>query len=175
MSGWKCSKIIFVNKQTTGFQGRHVAKLRITYKREWDGFQSDALCDSGFTYTFYFCHEKFSSPLHYCVTSLFDGLEDKYHGCGVDNLYMSIKFCKDEFNHPNKIKLHRIIRKGGRFLSSTVLQDEVQHEVEQEKIQGTIIAAELVGDTSCTSLLAVSVYDTKPVYFLTMVAKKICW
>ena len=107
--------------------------------------------------------------------SLFDGLEDLHHQYGVDNLYMSAKFCKDAWNHPNKIKLHGVTRKGGRGLPSTVIQDEVQNKVEQEKVRGTVLASKLDGDVTCPSLLAVSVYDTKPVHFLTMAAEKICW
>ena len=104
---------------------------------------------------------------------LFDGLHDMYHQCGVDNLYMSAKFCKDAYNHPNKVKLHGVTRKGGRGLPQSVIQEEVQNRVEQEKVRGTVIAAELVGDPTCPSLLAVSVYDTKPVHFLIMAAEKI--
>ena len=46
---------------------------------------------------------------------------------------------------------------------------------EQEKVRGTVCAAMLDGDPNCPSLLAVSVYDTKPVHFLSMAAEKICW
>ena len=50
-----------------------------------------------------------------------------------------------------------------------------QNAKEQEKVRGTVLVAELVGDPECPSLLAVSVYDTKPVHFLTMAANKIFW
>ena len=105
---------------------------------------------------------------------LFDGVVDKYHKCGVDNLYMSVKFCRDCFNHLKKIRLHGVTRKSGRGLPSFVLQEEITNKTEQEKVRGTVIAAELVGDASCQSLLAVSVYNTKPVHFLTMCTNKIC-
>ena len=106
---------------------------------------------------------------------LFDGLTFKYHECGVDNLYMSAKFCRDAYNHTYKIKLHGVTRKGGRGLPMSVIQYELQNRKEQEKVRGTVHACELVGDTNCPSLLAVSVYDTKPVHFLTMAAEKIYW
>ena len=38
---WKPGKIISVYEQTRGFQGRNASKLRITYKKEGDGFQCD--------------------------------------------------------------------------------------------------------------------------------------
>ena len=57
MEAWRLGKIVSVDKQTIGFQGRHVNKLRITYKCEGDGFQCDALCDAGYTFNFYFRHK----------------------------------------------------------------------------------------------------------------------
>ena len=36
---WRLAKIISVDEQTPGFQGRYPSKLRITYKKEGDGFQ----------------------------------------------------------------------------------------------------------------------------------------
>ena len=104
--------------------------------------------------------------------SLFDSLTDRYHECGVDNLYMSAKFCRDAFMHPQKVKLHGVARRGGRGLPPSVIQEELPNKKEQEKVRGTVRAAELVGDQDCPALLAVSVYDTKPIHFLTMCAKK---
>ena len=73
------------------------------------------------------------------------------------------------------MRLHGVTRKGGRGLPNFVLQDEVQNRTKQDKVRGTVLAAELKGDLKCPSLLAVSVYDTKSVHFLTMCAEKICW
>ena len=36
--------------------------------------------------------------------ALFDDVTGEYHECGVDNLYMSAKFCREAYNHTNKIK-----------------------------------------------------------------------
>ena len=68
---------------------------------------------------------------------------------------MLAKFCKDAYTHPNKVKLHVVTRKGGRVLPTTMLQEEIQNTKEQEKVRGTVLAAELVGDPNCPSLLAV--------------------
>lgn len=54
MSAWICGMEISVDEQTLKFQGRHVDKLRISYKREGDGFQCDALCNDGYTFAFFF-------------------------------------------------------------------------------------------------------------------------
>ena len=132
---------------------------------------------------FYFQHElppvKYTalglSPLHALVMYLFDVYEDECHICGVDNLYTSAKFCKDTYNHSKNIRLHNVTRKGGRGLPESVLQEEITNPKIQETVRGTVHAAELLGDPYCPSLVAVSVYDTKPVHFLIMATERIFW
>ena len=65
-----------------------------------------------------------------------------------------------------KNKLHGVTRKSGRVLPASIMQEELHNRKEQEKVRGTIIVADLVGDSKCPSLIAVSIYDTKPVHFL---------
>ena len=48
MKAWWLGHDISGDEQTIGFQGRHSDKLHTTYKAEGDGFQCDALCESGF-------------------------------------------------------------------------------------------------------------------------------
>jgi len=42
------------DEKRIGFQGPHQDKLKIDYKNEGDGFQTDSLCSDGYTWTFYF-------------------------------------------------------------------------------------------------------------------------
>ena len=51
---WVTGVFITINEQTSGFQGASGLKLRISYKREGDGFQCDAVCDLRYTYAFVF-------------------------------------------------------------------------------------------------------------------------
>ena len=133
---WKLGKIISVDEQTCGFKGWLASKLRITYKKEGNVFQCDALCDDGYTFTFYLQHDpppkKYTaiglSPLHACVLYLFDLYEYEYHICDVGNLYMYAKFFKDKFKHNNKINLHGVTIKPGRGLPEYVLQEEVSNK-----------------------------------------------
>ena len=81
---------------------------------------------------------------------------------------MSSKFCRDAYNHTKKIKLHGVTRKSGRGLPAYIMQEELHNIKEQEKVRGTVTADELVGNSKCPSLISVSVYDTKPVHFLSM-------
>ena len=183
IAAWNCGMAISVDEQTIGFQGRHGDKLRITYKKEGDGFQCDALCNDEYNFSFYFRNhpppKKYVdmrlSPLHARVMALFDDLKEDYHRCGIDNLYSSARFCKDAFNHEQKVLLHGVAQKGGRGIPAHVLQEEVNNRKEQELVRGTVKACKLVGDKKCPQLCAVSVYDTKPVHFLTMCNDSIKW
>ena len=140
---WDLGRNFSVDKQTQGMQGRHPDKLRITYKKEGDGFQCDALCDDGYTFTFFFCHEpppkeytnRGLSALHARVLKLFDGVEDKHHTCDVDNLYILAKFCKDAYQHPKSILLYGVSRTHGRGLPTFVVQEEVKNKTEQLKVR----------------------------------------
>ena len=117
---WLLGKKFSVDEQTIGFQGNHKDKKRITYKAEGDGFQADALCEDGFTFQFYYRNEPAPvkylrqnlSPLHARVMALFDTVKDKYHWCGMDNLYNSASFCRAAYCHENKIAVHGVTRKG---------------------------------------------------------------
>ena len=66
---------------------------------------------------------------------------------------MPAKFCRDTFNHSKKIKLHGVTRKSGQGLPDCVLKEEVRNNAQQEKVRGTVCAAELVGDSDCPSLI----------------------
>ena len=43
-----------VDEKTSGFKGRHVDKMRISYKNEGSRFQSGALCNLGYNYVVFF-------------------------------------------------------------------------------------------------------------------------
>ena len=180
---WQLGPDLSVDEQTIGFQGRHADKLRITYKAEGDGFQCDALCDSGFTYAHYFRNERPPakyikdglSPLHARVMWLFDRLVEKHHRVYMDNLYISAKFAKAALNHPKKVLTAGVARKNGRGIPLSVIQEEVKNPAEAYKVRGTVKAAVLQGDKDCPDLVAVSVYDTKPVHFISTIVESIEW
>ena len=180
---WDLSMHISVDEQTIGFQGRHVDKRRITYKNEGDGFQADALCDRGFTYAIYFRNEKPPakyikqglSPLHARVMWLFDRLQELHTRVWMDNLYISAKFAKCAAVHDKRVLISGVARKTGRGIPISVLQDEVKDKNAQQKVRGTVKAAVLMGDKHVPNLVAVSVYDTKPVHFLSTVCECIEW
>ena len=93
----------------------------------------------------------------------------------MDNLYNSCAFSRAAFNHPRSILCHGVARKKGRGVPACVLQDEVKNLKQQRFVRGTVKAAVLVGDPGCPNLIASSVYDTKPVNYLSMVSEKVEW
>ncbi len=109
------------------------------------------------------------------MLGLFDTLEDKGHRVGLDNPYMSARFCKEVYIHPSKVLLHGVTRKGGRGLPVCVIQEEKERPEDKAKARGTVKLAVLEGDDDCPNLVAASVYDQKPVHFLSMACKDVKW
>ena len=183
MKAWRLGQNISGDEQAIAFQGRHADKLRITYKAEGDRFQCHALADSGFTWMFYFCNQpapekwtkKGYSPLHSRILGMFDQLENKFHNCWFDNLYLSARFAKAAWTHSNKVRISRPTRKSGRGLPKCVIQEEVKNAEALHAVRGTVKAVVLEGDDKVPGLLAVSYYDQKPVHFLSTVCEKIKW
>ena len=183
MSLWQLGRDISGDEQTIGFQGHHTDKRRITYKNEGDGFQADALCEAGYTWTFYFRNQPTPrdwvqigySPLHARILGMFDQLEEEYHNCWFDNLYLSAKFVKALFTHDKKIRISGPTRKSGRGLPKCGIQEEKKNPSEISAVHGTVKATVLDGDTEVPDLVAVSYYDEKPVHFLSTICESIKW
>ena len=62
-----------------------------------------------------------------------------------------------------------------RGIPSSVIQDEVHNKKKQIEVRGTVKVAVLQGDKKCPNLVASSIYDTKPVHFLSMVCTEVKW
>ena len=175
--GWLLGENVSIDEQTIGFQGRHADKQRITYKKEGDGFQCDAVCDSGFTFSFYFRNQPAPdkyikagfSPLHSRVMALFDKLKEDHHNVWFDNLYLSARFAKGAYLHDKKVKISGPTRKSGRGLPAFVLQEEKTNKKEICAVRGTVKASVLEGDPDIPNLVACSYYDQKPIYFLSTI------
>jgi hypothetical protein len=99
---WLVGRVFACDEQTIGFQGKHVDKRWITYKKEGDSFQADVLAQDGWTHQVYLRNEPAPKeylrmglcPLHARVLWLFGCLKNRWHICGVDNLYTSAKFLR---------------------------------------------------------------------------------
>jgi hypothetical protein len=106
---------------------------------------------------------------------MFDQLKSQYHVCGLDNLYNSVRFCRDAFTGKNKVIVHGVARKSGRGVPKCINRDEVENKNLQAKVRGTTKAAVLEGDSEYPDIIAFSVHDTKPVNFLYTVCTSLHW
>jgi hypothetical protein len=183
---WIPGKWLSIDEQTLGFQGRSALKLRISYKKEGDGFQCDAVCDNGYTFAFYFRHgdapplpkvfkEKIPdlSPTAMRVVWLALRLPNEWSRIYMDNLFNSRKLFTALYMA--KALAHGVVRTTGRGLPPSVRQLEEKNVKEAMKLRGRTAAARLVNSTDCPDLFAVSVYDTKPVHMLSTVEESMYW
>ena len=106
---------------------------------------------------------------------MFDQLEEKYHNCWFDNLYLSAKIAKTSFAHRSKIRILGPMRKSRRGLPKCILQQEKTCPAEIHAVCGMVKAVVLVGDEEVSDLVDVSYYHQKPVHFLSMICKSIKW
>ena len=181
---WIPGKWVAIDEQTLGFQGASGMKLRISYKREGDGFQCDAVCDAGYTFSFWFRHGpppeldlKYKhldlSPTARRVVYLAERLPNKWTRVYMDNLFNSQKLYTALYI--TETLGHGVARTSGRGVPLSVIQREEKNKDRAEKLRGTTMAARLLHSAACPDLLAVSTYDTKPVHILSMTAESVKW
>ena len=91
----------------------------------------------------------------------------------MDNLFNSKKLY--EALYRTKALAHGIARTNGQGIPPSIIQKEVKTINRAEQLNGTTMAAKLLHYAACPDLLAVSVYDTKPVHILSNVAKCVKW
>ena len=124
---WIPGKGVSIDDQTLGFQlqGRSGIKLRISYKKEGDGFQCDAVCDDGYTFSFYFRHcdpptlpanfkDSDLSPTAQRVVWLALRLPNLWSRIHMDNLFNSRKLFTALYSA--KCLAHGVVRTTGRGL-----------------------------------------------------------
>ncbi len=163
MMAWDMGSHASCDEKTIGFQGHCQDKMRIKYKKEGDGFQADCICENGYTYSFYSRNlpapkkhlQCKCSPLHARVLFLFDQHPCKNVVVGLDNIYISARFCREAFIGKSHVMVHGVCRKEGHGVPSCVLQKEVK-KAEQAAVRGQTKAAVLEGDTECPDLVAFS-------------------
>ena len=88
----------------------------------------------------------------------------------MDNLYNNAAFCCYAYNQQTKVLVHGVTRKWGRGIPDCILQEEVKNKGSQIKVRGTVKAARLIGDLGCPNLIASSIYESRPVHYLSMVS-----
>jgi hypothetical protein len=173
---------VAIDEQTIGFKGAHGLALRITYKQEGDGYQSDAICEDGYTFSFYFRHgdapvllERFNN-LQLSVTAkpvvyLLLKLPHLWTHVFMDNLFNS----RNPYTAAYRAKLcHGVVRHHGRGVPEHVVQ-KAEPESNEPNVCGCTKAAVLRNDPVCPHLICCSIYDNKPVHIMSTVAECVEW
>ena len=93
----------------------------------------------------------------------------------MENLYNYADFCRAAYHHDRKVLCHIVACKAGRGIPKCIVQDDENNPLAQRAAQGTVKAAVLEGDPGCPNIITSSVYDTKPVHYLSMVSESIQW
>ena len=93
----------------------------------------------------------------------------------MDNLYNPVKFCQGAYHNTKKVLCHSVACKDGHGVPEYVKQVEVAKRSEQLCVRGTVKVVLLLSDDSVPCLVASSVYDTKPVHYLSLVLIRIEW
>jgi hypothetical protein len=153
--------------------------MRITYKREGDGYQCDAVCDDGCTFSFYFRHgdapqepEELKhlklSPTARRVIYLMMQLPNLWTHCFMDNLFNSQKLYMAAY--AVGCLCQGVCRTSNRGVSKEVVQQVQTDPKKAEAQRGKTLCALLTDDPTCPDLLCCSVYDTKPVHMMSTCA-----
>ena len=74
-----------------------------------------------------------------------------------------------------KVMVHGVTRPSLRGIPPAIKQEEVKRKGDLEAVRHTVKAAVLKGDSVCKDLIAISLYDTKPVCFLTSATSQLYW
>ena len=102
-------------------------------------------------------------------------LPDSNYKCGMDNLFMSPKFAKIAKNDSGKgIMIHGVCRVS-RGIPNCITQVAVTKKEELLRNRGILKAYVLKGDSKCNGIVAVSLCDSKPVYFTSNACENIRW
>ena len=91
---------------------------------------------------------------------------DSNYKCGMDNLFISPKFAKIAKNDSGKgIMIYGVCRVS-LGIPNCIHQVAVTKKEELLKNRGVVKASVIRGDSKCDGLVAVTFYDSKPVYFI---------
>ncbi|KAK3288696.1 hypothetical protein CYMTET_3835 [Cymbomonas tetramitiformis] len=166
---------VSLDEQDCGFQGRSHLKDKIKYKKEGDGFLADCICDSGYTWTFHFRHDptpmpltqKHASDLHNRCLYLIKRLKFQWTRIYMDNLFTSRRFL--QWGYEEKVLMAGVARATARGVPDCVVQVEAKSKADLEKAVGCVKVAR----TADFKIIAASVYDAKPVHFLSSIHTKV--
>ena len=98
--------------------------------------------------------------------ALLDQLVSKNHTIGMENLYISAKHFIFGFQHPDHFMFDGVSREKGKHVPSCLFQKKDTSKISHAKARLTLKVATLKGDPSIPGIVALSLYDSEPLYFM---------
>ena len=114
-------------------------------------------------------------PLHARVMALLDQVVSKNHTIGTDNLYISAKFVRFVWRHPDRFMFHVVAREKGKGVPSCLFQKKETSKIAHTKARWTLKVATITGDPSIPGIVELSLYDSKPFYFMYNSCEVVKW
>ena len=164
-------KNLSLDEETQGCKARCsiVTRIKTSQKKEGDGFQADAICEDGYTITFWFrcddmpCpQQKDVSPRDTRCAWLAEQLPGAWYRLWMDNLYTSFKF--GEMLAERQCLFAGTVRnEAWRGMHDAVIQKVVTKAAELEKAKGTLLASvRAEGMPQGCEVICTSYYDDAP-------------
>ena len=99
----------------------------------------------------------------------------KNHTIGLDNIYISAKFVRFGWRHPDRFMFHGVAREKFKVVPSCLFQKKETSKIAHAKARWTLKVATLKGDPSIPGIVALSLYDSKPFYFMSNACEVVKW
>ena len=106
------------------------------------------------------------------IIFMLDVLPDQYYTCGMENIIISANFLRLAYTETkSKTMVHGFLRKTFRAIRNFVEKEDYKKDRRKADIvRGETKAVVLDGGVKCPDLVTFSVYETKTVHFLFMLA-----
>ncbi len=112
--------------------------------------------------------------MHERLLHLFEDFKDFHHSVNMNDLFNSVNFTIAATTCKTKVRTKGVLFKLNCGAPSSMYQDKLSGKA-AEKAQAYVKASVLMGDLWVNGLVVASVFDQKPFYMITNVAKEITW
>ena len=99
--------------------------------------------------------------------------QEPYHW--YENLYISAKFVRFGWQHSDRCMFHGVAREKGKGVPSCLFQKKETSKIAHAKAQWTLKVDTLKGDPSIPGIVALSLYYSKPLYFMSNACGVVKW
>ena len=100
---------------------------------------------------------------------------NKNHTIDIDTLYISEKTFLSGWRNPDRFMFRGVSREKGKGVPSGIFQKKETSKISHAKARWALKVATLKGDLSIPIIVALSLYDSKPFYFMSNSCEVFKW